>query len=260
MKGRVLITGASTGIGEAMCHYLAKQKHDLVLVARNGERLQALAKTLSAQFGVTVTPCPMDLAVNGAALSLHEWCKSQDLTIDILINNAGVGTRGDWITTDFEDEYRLIQLNIVTLAELCKLFARDMAERKQGWILNVASIAGFQPGPWMSNYYASKAYVLSLSEGLGHELKAHGITVTALCPGPVKTPFFENAGIPEEKIFANPATMAAEAVAAAGIEGLRSGKRLVIPGFINKMIAQSGRVSPRNMQTAVSGWLNQHSI
>jgi uncharacterized protein len=250
-----LITGASGGIGYELAKLFAKDHHNLVLVARNGPKLAQVADELQGQFGVTVKTVATDLAEPNAAQSL--FAQLQNAGVDILINNAGYGQFGEFGDVSLEESLGQIQLNITALTALTKLFLGPMLERRSGRIMNVASTAGFQPGPLMAVYYATKAYVISFSEALANELADKGVTVTCLCPGATETGFASRAGNDKTRLFKNLRPMDAKTVARAGYHGLMKGKTLVIPGFRNWLVAESVRVSPRKAVTAVSRWVSE---
>jgi uncharacterized protein len=252
-----LITGASGGIGCELAKLFAKDHHNLVLVARNAPRLAQVADELQRQFGITVTTVAVDLTEPTAPQSLFAQLQSAGLAVDILVNNAGYGRYGEFADVPLEENLGQIQLNVTALTELTKLFLGPMLERRSGRIMNVASTAGFQPGPLMAVYYATKAYVISFSEAIANELADKGITVTCLCPGATETGFAGRAGNDATRLFKNLRPMDAKAVARAGYRGLLKGKTLVIPGFRNWLVAESIRVSPRKMATAVSRWVSE---
>ena len=254
-----LITGASGGIGYELAKLFAKDHHNLVLVARNGSRLAQVADELQRQFGITVKTFALDLAEPAAPQSLFAQLQSAGVAVDILVNNAGYGRYGEFAEVSLEDNLGQIQLNVTALTELTKLFLGPMLERRSGKIMNVASTAGFQPGPLMAVYYATKAYVISFSEALANELADKGIVVTCLCPGATETGFAGRAGNDATRLFKNLRPMDAKAVARAGYRGLLKGKTLVIPGFRNWLVAESIRVSPRKMATAVSRWISERA-
>ena len=179
------------------------------------------------------------------------------MKVDVLVNDAGFGVYGPFSQTDGAKELEMIQVNISALTHLTKLFLPAMLERRCGRILNVASTAAFQPGPLMAVYYASKAYVLSFSEALANELAGTGVTVTALCPGPTDTEFQKQAGLEKTRLFSNPFVRDARSVARAGYEGMLSGKRIVIPGVANRLLAQSVRFAPRRFVTAIARSLQE---
>ena len=244
-RGTALITGASGGIGAELAKIFAREGFDVVLVARRKEELEKLAGELAKSHGVTATAIAADLTKPGAADELFAETKKRKLDVDALVNNAGFGTYGHFLELDLARELQEIQLNVVALTHLTKLFGGPMAERKRGWILNVASTAGFQPGPLMAVYYATKAYVLSLSEALTTELKPLGIHVTALCPGPTESGFQSAAKMQESMLFKRLAVADAASVAEQGFRGVMRGRAVVVTGMLNKMMVQSVRVTPR---------------
>ena len=247
-----LITGASGGIGYELAKLFAKDHHDLVLVARNAEKLSHVAAELQAQFGVSVKVIALDLTDPGAASSLFHRLSSQGVSVDILVNNAGYGVFGEFNHSSTEETLGQIQLNIVALTHLTKLFAAPMVERRSGKILNVASTAGFQAGPLMAVYYATKAYVISFSEALANELERSGVVVSCLCPGATDTGFQGRAGNDNTILFKKLRPMDAQTVARDGYRGLMAGKTLIISGFRNWLVAESVRFAPRKMVTALS--------
>jgi len=251
-----LITGASGGIGEELARLFAGTRHDLVLVARSEEKLQALSGELSRAHGVQSRALPADLADPAAPPRLFQAIEDQGITIDVLVNNAGFGARGAFSEIDYEVESRMIQLNVATLTHLTRLFLPGMLERRSGKVLNVASTAAFVPGPFMAVYYASKAYVLSFSEGLSEEVQGTGVTVTALCPGPTQTNFAAAAGNQDSILFRTGSVMDARTVARAGYDGLMAGERLVVPGWSNQMTVFSTRLAPRTMLAKITRKLN----
>ena len=244
MKKTALVTGASGGIGLELARVLAREGHDLWLVARSAPKLEALRKELSAAYPVSVQVLVRDLAEPSCAGEVFEELRKKGVSVDVLVNNAGIGFFGAFAETPLSEHERLINLNILSLTQLTRLFLGPMLEKKSGKILNVASTAAFQPGPLLAAYYASKAYVLHLSEALAEELRGSGVTVTTLYPGPTATDFQERARMGGSKLFKR-AVMDAKTVAEAGYRGLSSGKTLVIPGFSNKLLALSSRFAPR---------------
>jgi uncharacterized protein len=252
-----LITGASGGIGYELAKLFAKDHHNLVLVARSGPRLTQVADELQRQFGITVRTFALDLTDPAAPQSLFAQLHSEGVAVDFLVNNAGYGRFGEFADVPVEESLGQIQLNITALTNLTRLFLGPMLERRSGRIMNVASTAGFQPGPLMAVYYATKAYVISFSEALANELADKGITVTCLCPGATETGFAGRAGNDESRLFKKLRPMDAKTVARAGYRGLLKGKTLAIPGFRNWLVAESVRVSPRKMVTAISRWVSE---
>jgi uncharacterized protein len=253
----VLITGASGGIGYELAKLFAKDHHNLVLVARNGPRLAQVADELQRQFGITVKTFALDLTEPTAPQSLFARLQGEGTAVGVLVNNAGYGRFGEFAEVLLEESLGQIQLNVTALTELTKLFLGPMLARRSGKIMNVASTAGFQPGPLMAVYYATKAYVISFSEALANELADKGVTLTCLCPGATETGFAGRAGNDESRLFKKLRPMDAKTVARAGYRGLLKGKTLVIPGFRNWLVAESVRVSPRKMVTAVSRWVSE---
>jgi uncharacterized protein len=247
-----LITGASGGIGYELAKLFAKDHHNLVLVARSQPKLTQFAGELERQFGISVKPISLDLAAAPAPQLLFDQLQREGIAVDILVNNAGYGKLGEFVEMPLDDILGQIQLNVTALTYLTKLFAGPMAERRSGRIMNVASTAGFQPGPLMAVYYATKAYVISFSEALTSELKDKGVTVTCLCPGATDTGFQGRAGTENSILFKKLRPMDAETVARDGYRALMSGKSLVISGLRNRLIAESVRLTPRKVVTAIS--------
>src|SRR5215203_2031279 len=229
-----LVTGASSGIGAELARVLAARGHSLVLTARREERLLALAAELREKH-----------AVEGRGLTIHT-----------LVNNAGFGLRGRFATLPVDEQAAMVEVNVAAVTKLARLFLPGMIERRQGGILNVASTAAFQAGPSMAVYYATKAYVLSLSEALHEEAKPHGVTVTALCPGPVPTEFSARASLQMTRLVKMRAmTLGAAEVARAGVEGYEAGKAIVIPGFANRIGALGAQLGPRALARTIAGRL-----
>jgi short-subunit dehydrogenase len=256
-KGTALITGASAGIGLELSKRFAADRYDLVLLARREDKLIQIKKELEDAWGIQVHPIVKDLSASQSAEQVFTMVQKQGLHVDYLINNAGFGHLGKFAETDLEVFRRMMQLNMVSLTELTHLFLPVMLERKRGGIMNVASTAGFMPGPLMAVYYASKAYVLSFSQALSNELKGSGITVHTLCPGATETEFAGTAEMDNSKLFSSPfiSVMDAATVARLGYEDMMKGKSLTITGGMNKFIVQSLRVSPRNMVMNLTRWI-----
>jgi short-subunit dehydrogenase len=247
-----LITGASGGIGYELAKLFAKDRHNLVLVARSGPKLTQFADELQRQFGVSAKAIPLDLTAAPAPQFLFDQLQREGIAVDILVNNAGYGVFGEFSKISLEDNLGQIELNVTALTHLTKVFLGPMIERRSGRIMNVASTAGFQPGPLMAVYYATKAYVISFSEALANEVKDAGVTVTCLCPGPTDTGFQGRSGTGNTVLLKALPPMDAKTVARDGYRGLMAGKTLVISGFRNWLLAESLRFSPRKMVTAVS--------
>jgi short-subunit dehydrogenase len=242
-----LITGASAGLGAEFARQCVKRGEELVLVARRRDRLDALAGQLNGRAHVF----PADMAEPDAAAALLNAVEAEGLAVRTLINNAGFGLAGRFAALAFERQREMIDLNIRTLTELCRLALPAMLERRDGAILNVASTAAFQPGPNMAVYYASKAYVLSFTEALHHELKGSGIRVSALCPGPTTTEFADVAGVDSPLLTRFSAD--APSVVRAGLRGLDRNKAVIVPGAANKVSAQSSRLLPRAVMRRIIG-------
>src|SRR5581483_8943021 len=247
-----LITGASTGIGYELTKLFARDHHDVILVARSASKLAQVAEELRRQFGITAMPVPLDLADPSAPQALFEQLQRERVQVDFLVNNAGYGIRGKFATIPLEESVGQIQVNITALTALTRLFLPAMIERRSGRVMNVASTAGFQPGPLMAVYYASKAYVISFSEALANEVHGTGVTVTCLCPGLTDTEFQTRAGTERTTLFRRTRPMDAATVARDGFRALLKGKPLVISGMRNRLLMESLRISPRGVVTAVS--------
>ena len=252
-KGAALITGASSGIGAELAELCAAGGYSLILVARSADRLTELANRLAQKHGVAARALPADLADPSVPQAIFEQTR-QD-TVEILINNAGFGLRGPYAETDWSAEQRMIQVNITALAHLTKLFLPEMLSRRLGRILNVASTAAFVPGPFMTMYYASKAFVLSFSEAVANEIQGSGVTVTVLCPGPTRTPFFQAAGVADSNLVKGPQMEAAD-VARIGYEAMLAGKVEVIAGARNRWMMRGTRLAPRTMLAGIARRLN----
>jgi len=247
-----LITGASGGIGLELARIFAEQGFALVLVARNRERLEEIAVELKP---TPVQVLAKDLALVGAAEGIYREIPK----VDVLVNNAGYGVYGPFVKTPLDDELGMLQLNMTALVVLTKLYLPAMVAAKNGKILNVASTAAFQPGPLMALYYATKAFVLSFSEAIGNELEGTGVTVTALCPGPTATGFQARTKLEKSRLIKRMKVMDARTVAEAGYRGLMAGKPVVIPGLMNKLLAQSVRFSPRVLVTKIARMMQEEA-
>jgi short-subunit dehydrogenase len=247
-----LITGASGGIGEEFAKLFASTGYDVVLASRSEEKLKSLAASLAAAHSIRAEPLAIDLSSSGSAATVQSFLEAKGIVPDVLVNNAGFGTFGAFAENDLEAELAQIQLNVTTLTHLTKLLLPGMIRRGRGKILNVASTAAFQPGPFMAVYYATKAYVLSFSEALANELKGSGVTVTCLCPGGTRTGFMARAKMGNPEIWSRSRVMMEAAVVARrGYDGLMKGKRLVIPGLLNKLLAHSTRLGSRGLNASI---------
>ena len=245
-----LITGASSGIGEAFARALATRGHNLLLVARSEDKLITLCSELGRIRSIHCQYVAMDIAKPESPAELFEETRQRELEIDLLINNAGFGSMGDFAKLDPERELEMIELNITAVVELTRRFLGPMRERQRGTIINVASTAGFQPVPYMATYAATKAFVLSFSEALWDENRQHGIHVMALCPGVTETNFFEAAGIDRPPMRA---VQTAEEVVETALRALPRKKSLVISGWANWFVVEAERFLPRSAVTKVAG-------
>ena len=252
MATHALITGASSGIGLELARVFAREGHQLVLVARSGDKLQALANELREKYRTDVTVIAADLSQMAAVKRIYDQLNQENKQIDFLVNNAGFGDFGFFIESDWSKTEQMINLNIKALTYLTKLFLPQMVKNGSGKIMNVASTAAFQPGPTMSVYYASKAYVLHFSEAIGNELKGTGVTVTALCPGATESGFQAVAKLEESKLVKGKKLPSSEAVAEYGYKAMMKGKAVAIHGFGNWLLAQSPRFAPRSWVVKVA--------
>ena len=246
-KQVAVITGASAGLGVEFARQLSRRGHALVLVARRKDRLEELAKELGNARAVAI-----DLSKKDAAAKLLADVAAAGEQVEILVNNAGFGLIGPFAELDSERLRQMVDLNVATLMDLCRAVAPGMIERKAGGIINVASTAAFQPGPKMAVYFATKAFVLSLSEALHEELKPHGVRVTCLCPGPTRTEFGDVAGFGGNGMFDRVAMNAPEVVEA-GLKGLDRNRAVVVTGVVNKIGAASTRFAPRSVVRKIAG-------
>ncbi|HMC06654.1 MAG TPA: SDR family oxidoreductase [Solirubrobacterales bacterium] len=243
-----LITGASSGIGEAIARELAARGHGVTLVARREERLRALAEELSSRAGVRAEALGFDLQDRSARDLLATRIEELGLEVEILVNNAGFGDSGNLADADRDRLISMVELNCVALLDLQARYLPSMVQRGRGTVINIASTASFQPIPGNATYAAAKAFVLSLSEAVHQELKGSGVTVTAVCPGPVKTEFSEKAGIEQaEEQLPGLFWTSAEAVAKAAIDAAEKGRRAIVPGLLNRAGALTGQHTPRGL-------------
>ena len=251
-----LVTGASGGLGAEFSRILAAQGNDLVLVARSESRLRALAAELEDAHQVTVHVCPADLSREDAAEEVFAFTEARGLYIDVLVNNAGFGDNGPFHVADWQRQRDMVQVNVVALMQLCRLFAGPMVARGHGRILNLSSVAAFSAGPGMSVYYASKAFVLSFSEALHEELAGTGVTVTALCPGPTSTGFAQAAKMGSAATMFRHAADA-QRVARDGIAAMEKGKAVCLQGAFTKVAAMGSRFIPRALARRFAGRMDR---
>jgi short-subunit dehydrogenase len=252
MKERALITGASSGIGLELARQFAKHGHPLVITAPVESELQALARALQSDYSVDVQIVARDLEDPQAPQQIFDVVERSGAQIDILVNNAGLGRRGNFWEIPLEDDLKMLRVNIGAVVRLTKLFLPPMIARGGGRILNTASVAGFEPGPTLAVYHATKAFVLSLSEALATELQDAGVTVTALCPGATDTDFFPKASMEDTKIFQKGNVMPPQEVAEKGYDAMMRGERVFVPGAMNKALVFSRRFLPESAQAKVN--------
>jgi uncharacterized protein len=252
-----LITGASGGIGLELARIFASKGINLIIVSRNIIELSRLKSELNEKYKIYVEEIEKDLSVPGAAKQVFDEVRNLDFDVDYLINNAGFGDYGKFHLSNWDKQERMINVNMLALTQLTHLFLPDMIKRKSGKIMNVASTAAFQPGPLMSVYYATKAYVLFFSEAIANELEGTGITVTALCPGPTKSGFQKAANIEKSNLVVGKNIPSAKIVAEYGFNAMMKGKRVAIQGFSNKGVAFVARRAPKNIVLNTARKLNE---
>ena len=262
-KPWALITGASTGIGYALAVYLQRKNYNLILVSQNNKRLTKASSDLKKKYpnkNLEIINICADLSRKSEPTNIYKKVKSKKISIDILINNAGIGFAGAFANSSFDKHLNLLEINVRALVELCHLFSLDMQRLKKGCILNVASIAGFLPGPFMAMYYSSKAFVLSFSIALHKELEASGVSVSCLCPGPVKTPFHKKAGT-DKRILGKLGNFifstSPEKVAKVAYHGLLKNKLVIFPSFLDKIITFILSFLPRKLINQISYFINK---
>jgi len=250
---RAIVTGASGGLGLEFAKLLAADHYDLVLIARSAEKLIAIAADLQDRHGVRVEALPLDLSKSGAAAAVLARVPE----CDVLINNAGFGTNAHFDEIPEERIHEEVMLDVLTLTELTRAYVPQMRARKAGRILNVASTAGFLPGPLMAVYYACKAYVISFSQAIAEELRGSGVTITCLCPGATATDFANRAHSAQTRLFRVQPVGNAASVALAGYRGMQRGRGVVIPGLWNNLVAFSTKITPRRILVWVSRKTNE---
>lgn len=244
MKENVLITGATSGIGYELAKIFAMNKYNLIISARNKKNLESIKSDFEKEYGVDIKVFEKDLSKRNSAVELFNEVKAENLKVDILINNAGAGYVGEFLDEDIQKDEEIMELNMNSLTVLTKLFAKEMAGRKSGKILNVASTGSYHPGPYTAVYYATKAYVLSLTEALAVEFKPYNVQISALCPGATKTNFSKNAGKED-----NPTAMKPSYVAEKAYKGLMKKRITIIPGVQYKAFI----MLPRKLVTPLIG-------
>jgi short-subunit dehydrogenase len=245
MGKTALITGASGGIGYELARIHAEKGGDLILVARNNEKLTEIKNDLEGKYKTKVYIIPKDLSLHGSAYDVYNKVNDLNIEVDFLINNAGFGDFRNFVETDWPKQEKMISLNITALTHLTRLFLPQMVARGKGRIMNVASLASFSPGPTMSVYFATKAYVLSFSEALAEELRGKGISVTALCPGSTESNFHSVAN--DGNVAKERKMPSSGEVAAYGYMSMLKGRVIAVPGFMNSLMAASVRILPRSV-------------
>lgn len=252
-KKTVLITGASSGIGKALAHEFASDDYDIIAVAQHKDKLDSLVQEIKSMHGREVMTVQKDLAQDKAAQEVYDEVKKFNRTINVLVNDAGVGQHGKFVDIPVEKDYELIHLNVITTTHMTKLFLKDMVERDEGKILNLGSVAGFQPGPLMAVYHATKSFIISLSEAIATELEDMNskVSVTCLCPGPTDTNFFSRADMENTRVYQNKDKLMMEPkeVAKGAYKALMDGDRVHIPGTSNKVTTFIRRVMPKSTQS-----------
>jgi short-subunit dehydrogenase len=245
-----LITGASSGIGKALAENFAAAGYDVILAARSAAKMEAHAADLQKRYGITAIVIPADLESSAGATGLHADIKSRGITLSALANNAGYGTYGKFQETELQREVAMMLVNMNAVVVLTKLFLPDLLSTG-GKILNTASTAAFQPGPYMAVYYATKAFLLSFSEAIAAELEGTGVTVTAICPGPTASGFQDRAEMNDSKFVKGKTLPTADEIAEKGFLAMQRGQRVYIPGTKNWLLAQVPRFAPRNLVTRI---------
>jgi short-subunit dehydrogenase len=247
-----LITGACSGIGYELTCLFASHKYNLVLVDRSEQKLIEISHEFSQEYDISVKSIVKDLSISTSPEAIYLELQQAEIEIDVLVNNAGFGIYGLFNETDLKSELEMLQLNVVGVTHLTKLFLKKMVKQGQGKILNVASTAAFQPGPLMAVYFATKAYILFFSEAIANELEGTGVSVTTLCPGPTRSAFHQRTGTENSERVKNMKMMDAKTVAAIGFRGLMKGQTVVIPGVKNRILASAVRFIPRKQVTKIS--------
>lgn len=249
MRQTALITGASGGIGYELAKLFAEDGYNVVLIARNAQKLNEIAKDFEQKYRITAKVIAKDLSIPSAPDEIFAELQQERIAVNVLVNNAGFASYGLFHELDLAAQLQMLQVNIVCLTNLTHLFLKDMVKQGSGRILNLASTAAFQPGPLMGVYYATKAYVLSFSEAIANELEGTGVSVTALCPGPTESGFQQRAAMEDSKLVSGQKIMDAETVAKIGYRGLMENKTVIVPGVKNKILAESVRFTPRKLVT-----------
>lgn len=256
-KRTALVTGASAGLGREIASLFAKDRHDVVLVARSESKLNALADDLRQADGITAHVVAADLSDPKAPWAVLDEVRRRGIAVDFLVNNAGFGSNGSFLDLDLAREIDMVEVNVSALVKLTHLFVGPMRERGFGRVLNIASTAGFQPGPFMATYYASKAFVVSFSEALAFELEGTGVTVTCHCPGATATDFASTAGNDRTRLFQRSGVADAKEVALHAYRAMMRGEVLTVHGVLNWIGAEALRFAPRSLVRSIAASLNR---
>ncbi len=252
----VLITGASSGIGKELAKVFAQNRFNLVLVARSEAKLSAVKNKLEEKYGTCVTVIPQDMTEENAADKIAQQLTKMNIQADVLVNDAGYGDHAGFLDSDWEKQKHMVELNILAVMRMTYVFGNQMRERGQGRILNLSSVAAFFAGPYMSVYYASKAFVLSFSEAVNEELKGTGVTVTALCPGPTSTGFEAAADMKNSKMFTFVIPQTAKEVAKAGYKACMTGKPILYHSAVTQLSNVGARLAPRYLSRNITKLIN----
>ena len=252
-----LVTGATSGIGKELAQLLARDGFNLVIIARNENRLEEVKSELETEHSIDVFVIARDLADPGVPFEIFEILKHEGIVLSILVNNAGFNVYGPFEKTDLDEELKMIGLHIVAVTEMTKLFLRQRSRQAENKLLNVSSIAGMVPGPLVSVHFATRAYILSFSLALSNEYKGSDVQVTCLCPGPTRSAFFDRAGMSNVRLASGSPVklMNASEVAAAGYKALQRRKVIVVPGYRNKLLAFMASIAPRKLAIRITRWL-----
>ncbi len=257
IRKTALITGATRGIGYELTKLFAKDSYNLVLVARSKDKLYEIKENFTKKYNVDILIIVKDLSEPNAAIEIFNETIEKQIVIDVLVNNAGIGHFGKFHNEDLSKISDILQINIVSLTQLTSLFVEGMVKRKEGKILNVSSMAAFQPGPYMAVYYASKAFVQSFSEAITNELKGTGVTVTTLCPGPTRSGFQKEVGSEGSKLSKLKMLSSPKKVAEDGYNALQAGKEVEIPGILNASLIKTSNIIPRKTKIQIVSKLQE---
>lgn len=256
-RGLALVTGASAGLGRELCRCFARDKIGVIAVARRSELIESLCRELHEDFGTENHAISADLADEAGVRALVEEVQRRGLQVDYLVNNAGVGQQGRFDQSSVERELFVVDLNVRAVVHLCGAFIPAMVERGSGHVLNISSLAGFQAGPYMSSYYASKAFVTSFSEGLYYELREQGVSVTVSCPGAIQTEFAQASGTAASNLMNKTKVATPESVARSAYRAMKAKRRLATVSWRDAFVVHAAAWGPRAWGIQVAGWLNR---